>query len=161
METRWFQKLKFWEIIWKQYRSERHQYYFCDLVTQLGLLNDSRVAGSVIEDVIEMNSSMNLILEMSWNNVGRFCFLPKSLRSFERVSWRGQELYERVNSTFAGTMFISLNSKRDCHKMFKGTFLPDFYVISETKIIILVRLLIIIRPDSCYQAIFIPLQMEL
>lgn len=47
--------------------------------------------------------------------------------------------------------------------MFKGTFLPDFHVISETKIIVLVIFPIIILrngPDSYYQAIFILLQME-
>jgi len=37
METGLFQKSKFWDIIWKQYRSERHQCNFCDPVTQLGL----------------------------------------------------------------------------------------------------------------------------
>lgn len=48
--------------------------------------------------------------------------------------------------------------------MFGGTFLSDAHVISETKIIILVIFLVIIvrnGPDSSYQAIFIPLQMEL
>jgi len=56
------------------------------------------------------------------------------------------------------------NSRRDCHGTFKGTFLCDFHVISETKIITLAIFLIVIgrnRPDSWYQAIFIPLQMEL
>lgn len=114
-ENKWrFQKSKFWDIIVKQYRSERHVNYFSDLVTQLGLTytnrlyvlktithfpfsqvlyfffihnilclfssilqaymltswwnNGSRDAGSIIEHVIEMESSMILNHKISWNN---------------------------------------------------------------------------------------------
>lgn len=58
----------------------------------------------------------------------------------------------------------TFSGRRDCHRMFKGTFLPGFHVISEAKIIIRVSFLIMVirnGPDSCYWGIFIPPQMEL
>lgn len=52
--------------------------------------HDSRGAASGIQQVVDMDNSMNLSLEMSWNNPGRFCCLPNLSHSWERVSRRRQ-----------------------------------------------------------------------
>lgn len=142
------------------YSKIRRKYIECILTSLWN--NDSRDADSIIKHIIEMDSSMNLSLEMSWNNL---ILLSSKIIPF---FWKGQlkrtGIVWKSEQNFCRNHVHISNSKRDCHRMFKGTFLPDFHVISETKIIILAIVLIIIvrsGPDSCYQAIFIPLQMEL
>lgn len=99
------------------------------------------------------------VLEQSWDALLSSSIIPFLWRGWLKGAggWKSKESFCRNNvHTFSG--------RRDCHRMFKGTFLPGFHVISEAKIIILVSFLIMVRrngPDSCYWGIFIPPQMEL
>lgn len=76
-------------------------------------------------------SSVNLSIEMSWNNLGTLCFLPVSFCSCQGGGWRGKEQKEQGN--FAGTMFIHLVADEIVTECSKAHFCLTFLLLVKLK----------------------------
>lgn len=76
---------------------------------------------------------MTLSIEMSWSNPGTFCFFQ--YHSILVKGWLKGTEGRKSKENFCRNNVHTFSGRQDCHGMFKGTFLPDFPVITEAKII--------------------------